>query len=261
MSHNIGIVGVGTIAEAIVEGFIFRRKDGLSISLSPRGARVAARLEARYPRIVHAAKSNQEVLDRSQTVILAVPPPALREVLANLAFQDSHHVINVVAGFSRDDVLSLVAPCREVTQAIPLPAIARGNAPTVLLPPNESAATLFRRGGPVTEVTDERAYAALGTSTAIMASYFALAKTVARWLANQGVPEIDSRNYVAHLLQGLAETTQFNLDKGYHALEEIHATPGSFNDALRSYLEEQGAFKSLEAGLDRLMKRMTGETP
>jgi pyrroline-5-carboxylate reductase len=262
MSHSIGIVGTGTIAEAMVEGFLSRRKDDVSILLSPRGAAVAARLTSRYPRIVGVAKSNQGVVDGSQTIILAVPPPVLREVLSGLTFrEEDHHVISVVAGFSRNDVLNLVAPCRLVTLAIPVPAIARGNASTVLLPPNESAATLFRRAGPVTEVRDERAYAALGTSTAIMASYFALAKTVARWLANQSVPEIDSRNYVANLLQGLAETTHLNLDKDFQSLEEYHAIPGSFNDALRTYLEEQGAFKTLEASLDILMKRMTGETP
>jgi hypothetical protein len=47
----------------------------------------------------------------------------------------------------------------------------------------------------------------------------------------------------------------------FQALEEYHATPGSLNDALRAHLEEMGVFKAVSAGLDRLMKRMTGETP
>jgi hypothetical protein len=49
--------------------------------------------------------------------------------------------------------------------------------------------------------------------------------------------------------------------EGFQALEDYHATVGSFNDALRAHLEEAGAFKALATGLDTLMKRMTGETP
>jgi len=258
---RIGIVGAGTIAEAMVNGFLSRRKDGLSILLSPRGAAVAARLTSRYPQTVRAGESNQAVLNGCSIVILSVRPQVLREVLSGLIFRPDHLVISVVAGFSRNAILSLVAPSRQVTLAIPLPAIERGNAPTVLLPPNESAAALFSRGGSVTAVEDERAYAALGTSTAIMASYFALAKTVTQWLANENVPQAEAGSYIAHLLQGLSETTQLKTSEGFQALEEYHATPGSFNDALRSHLKEQGAFKAVETGLDQLMKRMTGETP
>jgi pyrroline-5-carboxylate reductase len=261
MTARIGFVGTGTIAEAMVEGFLSRRKDDLSILLSPRGAVVAQRLTTRYPQTVRLAESNQEVVDGSATIILAVRPQLLREVLSRLVFRPDHRVISVVAGFSRADVLDFVAPCRQATLAIPLPAMARGDAPTVLLPPDVSAAALFRRAGSVIEVEDERAYAALGTSTTIMASYFALAKTVTTWLTNEDVPEAKARTYVADLLRGLSETTGIKANDDFQALEEYHATPGSLNDALRTHLEEMGVFTAVSAGLDRLMKRMTGKAP
>jgi len=261
MTARIGFVGTGTIAEAMVEGFLSRRKDDLSILLSPRGAVVAQRLTTRYPQTVRLAESNQEVVDGSATIILAVRPQLLREVLSRLAFRPDHRVISVVAGFSRADVLDFVAPCRQATLAIPLPAMARGDAPTVLLPPDVSAAALFRRAGSVIEVEDERAYAALGTSTTIMASYFALAKTVTTWLTNEDVPEAKARTYVADLLRGLSETTGIKANDDFQALEEYHATPGSLNDALRTHLEEMSVFTAVSAGLDRLMKRMTGKAP
>ncbi|WP_245599740.1 NAD(P)-binding domain-containing protein [Embleya scabrispora] len=72
--RRIGIIGVGEIGRAVVEGLC----DGGGASpdvFSPRGARTAAELCERYEG-VHVCADNQEVASRSELVIIAVRRPA-----------------------------------------------------------------------------------------------------------------------------------------------------------------------------------------
>jgi len=182
----------------------------------------------------------------------------INQAVAALPFRSDHHLIRVVAGLTRERLLTLAAPVSETTFAIPLPAMATGSAPTVIMPPNVPAASLFRRAGDVIQISDPQGYAALGTSTAIMASYFAFAGSVANWLTRNQVPQDAARNYAALLLKGLSETTRLRADDSFQVLEDYHATPGSFNDTLRAKLTESGTFEAMAEGLDVLMKRMQG---
>jgi pyrroline-5-carboxylate reductase len=175
-----------------------------------------------------------------------------------LSFRSEQHLICVVAGLTRERLLTLAAPGREITLAIPLPAMANGYAPTVIMPPNEPATLLFRRGGDVIPIADPQSYRALGTSTAIMACYFAFAGSATNWLMRNRVPENVARNYISSLLQGLSQTTQLKVNDSFQVLENHHATPGSFNDTLRIKLTETGTFQAIAEGLDTLMKRMEG---
>jgi pyrroline-5-carboxylate reductase len=68
-----GIIGVGSIAAAIVTGLCEQAQDAPSIVLSPRNASRAADLAARFP-TVHVAQSNQDVIDGSSVLILCLRP-------------------------------------------------------------------------------------------------------------------------------------------------------------------------------------------
>jgi pyrroline-5-carboxylate reductase len=255
---KIGIIGTGFIAEAMVDGFLSKGSNGLSFALSPRGAEVAARIASRHPDCVLIASSSQAVLDASDLVILSVRPQGAAEIVKALKFQPRHRVVSVVAGYSQAAIAAMVAPADRVILAIPLPAMARGSGPTVIMPPDHEVSELFARAGIAIEIDDEHAYAAMGTATAIMAPYFALARTVTDWLSRQGVGEDSARLYVGQLLSGLAETSNKNPKRDFGALESAHATPGSFNDYLRTHLQDKGAYAALDSGLDILLKRMKG---
>lgn len=255
---RLGIIGTGFIAEAMVQGILRDGRGGISIAVSPRGSETANRLAQQYPEIVTVASSNQAVLEAAHLVILAVRPDRLEPVLADLEFGRDHHVVSVVAGFGLSKVARMVEPASRVSLAIPLPAMARGSAPTVITPADDDASALFKRAGPVIEVDSEEAYAALGTSTAIMATHFAIARAATDWLARHGVPAEKARDYVCQLQAGLARTAEDLREHSFQQLETAHATPGSFNDFLRNRLSETGAFSALENSLDVLLARMRG---
>src|SRR3954454_22697619 len=70
MPDDLGIVGVGAIAEAIITGLC--GEDTLtSIHLSPRSGPRARRLAARYPS-VQVADTNQTVVERADIVLLCL---------------------------------------------------------------------------------------------------------------------------------------------------------------------------------------------
>ena len=77
---TIGFIGVGEIAEAIIEG-LAAGEDPPPVVASPRGRERSASLAARFPSLVTVAASNQAVVDAADTVVLAVLPEQLAAVV------------------------------------------------------------------------------------------------------------------------------------------------------------------------------------
>ena len=118
MTEEIGIIGVGEIARAIVQGLCAESDGAPAVLLSPRGAAVSADLARRYPS-VRVCASNQEVVDSSAVVILAVRPDALLDALGQLRVSPRTVVISVVAGVEHDELHALFGPGITIVRAIP----------------------------------------------------------------------------------------------------------------------------------------------
>jgi pyrroline-5-carboxylate reductase len=71
-----------------------------SIWLSPRTSATANRLANRFQGI-SVASCNHEVLDHSDTIVIAVRPSAARDVLSELRFRPDHHPIIRLSALSR----------------------------------------------------------------------------------------------------------------------------------------------------------------
>ena len=168
MPDDLGIVGVGAIAEAIITGLCEGRTTDTSIHLSPRGAARASRLAARYPS-VHVADSSQAAVERADVVLLCVRPQDAPAALSDLSFQARQAVISVMAGIPIGALRTLVGPAEVIVRAIPLPAVARRAGLTAIHPRSEHARAIFDPLGGVMAVDDERALEALSASTATLA--------------------------------------------------------------------------------------------
>jgi hypothetical protein len=175
---DLGILGVGAIAEAIITGLCDDEDIQTSIHLSPRSAVRADRLAARYPS-VRVADSNQAVVERADVVLLCLRPQDGPAALLDLAFRAHQAVISVKAGVPIDALRPLVAPAGPIVRAIPLPAVARRSGLTAIHPPHELARAIFDPLGGVIAVDDERALDALFASTATIAAYLSYLDTSA----------------------------------------------------------------------------------
>lgn len=107
-----GFIGTGGITTAIVTGLCTSDYPPQTIQVSPRNQENANRLAKQFE-AVQVADLNQEVLDRSDIVVLAILPQHKEAVLAPLSFRNDHTVIHLLARTPIDVVLPLVSPAVE----------------------------------------------------------------------------------------------------------------------------------------------------
>ncbi|MBS1604330.1 MAG: NAD(P)-binding domain-containing protein, partial [Bacteroidetes bacterium] len=128
---KIGFIGIGKIASAMIEGLNTSKAAGLEIVLSPRNETLSTRLAAKYPN-VRRLSSNQEVLDHSDIVMIALRPAVAVEVLQTLSFQPRHTVVSLIPLLKYAGLSAAVHPAGIVCRAIPLPTVMAHNCPIPL---------------------------------------------------------------------------------------------------------------------------------
>ncbi|MGO8658826.1 NAD(P)-binding domain-containing protein, partial [Rhizobium ruizarguesonis] len=75
---------------------------------SPRSAHIAATLADEFA-AVRIAKDNQDVVERSDMVFLAIRPQVAEEVVRALSFRDSQMVVSLVAATERQALSEWIA--------------------------------------------------------------------------------------------------------------------------------------------------------
>src|SRR4051794_8906882 len=119
---RIGFVGCGTIAAAMVEGLQAAGREEPIVG-SPRNPGSHAGPATRVAN-VRVAAPNQEVLDASDLVVLAVRPQIAQEVIGELCFRPDHRVLSLTAATSLAELRRRIAPAATVVRAVPVPAVA-----------------------------------------------------------------------------------------------------------------------------------------
>ncbi|NMG46144.1 pyrroline-5-carboxylate reductase [Aromatoleum toluvorans] len=255
---RLGFIGTGVITKAIVTGLIRSSWSFDRIFLSPRNAATAAELAALDPRVQTCA-SNQEVLDSSDVVCIAVVPQIVADVLRELHFEARHHVISFVPGTPVEELNRLLRPARKLARAVPLPAVADGKGCTAIYPPDEVARSLFSALGKAVEVESEHQFDALHAVTATMASFYAVLEAQASWLTQQGLPYKSARAFLSGYSVGLAhETTRTG--QSFPQMIDYLMTPGGLNEQVHAELSSRGAYGHYANALDRVLARIQGRT-
>ena len=249
-----GVIGVGSIATAIVNGLCQGVPDPPEVVLSPRNAVRAAELAARLPP-VRVATDNQQVADDSDVVIICLPPVHAAEVLAGVRFRADHALVSAVAGFPVAQLAAAVTPATNIARSIPLPAVATLGSVTPVHPGTEPATELFDRLGGSMEIADELAYEAVAAASATVAAHFRYLETVADWLSRRGLPSAAARRYVADVFAALSSELD-TPDADFSALAHAHATPGGLNEQFARDLAAAGTYDAVEAGLDAVLDRI-----
>ncbi len=254
---SYGVIGVGSIAAAIVNGLCDGLLDPPEVVLSPRNAERAAELAARLPS-VRVARDNQQVLDESDVVIVCLRPTHVEEALAAVQFRADHAVVSAVAGFPVAHLAGAVSPATSIARGIPLPAVATRGSVTPVHPGTEAATGLFDRLGGSMEVAEELAYEAVAAASATVAAHFRYLETVAAWLSRRGIATPAARRYVADVFAALAGELD-TPDADFSALAHAHATPGGLNEQFARDLAAAGTYDAVEAGLDAVLARIAAK--
>jgi pyrroline-5-carboxylate reductase len=250
---SYGVIGVGSIATAIVTGLCDGVVEPPQVVLSPRNAERAAELAARLP-TVRVATDNQQVVDDSDVVVVCLLPTHAAEVLAGVRFRADHAVVSAIAGFPVAQLAGLVTPATDIARSIPLPAVTTRGSVTPLYPATQAATALYDRLGSSIEIADELAYESVAAASATVAAYFRYLGTIADWLSGRGIPTAAARRYVAATFAALSgELNSPGVD--FATLAQAHTTPGGLNEQFARDLDAAGTYDAVKVGLDAVLAR------
>lgn len=254
-STTIGFVGTGEITKAIVAGLVDHAGVRGEIWLSPRSAEIAAGLATRYPN-VRVAKDNQEVIDRSRHVFMAVRPQIAEEVLSALRFSEEHIVINLIAGYTceRLERDSAQRPGR-IVRAVPFSSIANGNCKTLIFPDDEDVRQMFELVGGTVALSSELQFETMVAMGATMELFFRVLHTYAYWAERRGIDYASARTYLTSQyagLVGVASASQIP----FNVLSKQFSTKGGLNEQVTTAFETGGGFDLLLEALDQVERRL-----
>ncbi|MFG2500952.1 NAD(P)-binding domain-containing protein [Streptomyces sp. NPDC048441] len=248
---RIGIIGVGEIGRAVVTSLCDGLDKAPEVFLSPRGARTAAELSARYES-VRVCADNQEVVDRSELVLIAVRRQDRHEALAGLRVDGDKVVVNVMAGVSNDDLRRTLATDAPLVRAIPLPAIRERRSVTVTWPSQPAVDDLFEQTGGVLPVADEAAFNAFSALTGTLTAHYWYLATLTSWAADQGIASEDADRYIRGLFQGVGRALS-DETRSLHQLAADHETPNGNNERIRTTWFDPANSDALKKALDGLL--------
>jgi pyrroline-5-carboxylate reductase len=252
-----GVIGVGSIAAAMVVGWCDGVIEPPEVVLSPRNAERSAELAGRFA-TVRVAATNQAVVDASDVVVVCLLPGNAAEVLAGLTFRPDQAVVSAVAGIDLARLTDLVAPAGEVARSVPLPAVATRESVTPVHPGGPAVEEVFARLGGSLVVAEEAAYESIAAASATVAAYFGYLGAIAGWLTSRGIAEDGARRYVAATFAALSGELGAP-DPDFGELANAHATPGGLNEQFARDLGEAGVYDAVRDGLDAILARLLGD--
>ncbi|MDG1437468.1 MAG: NAD(P)-binding domain-containing protein [Emcibacteraceae bacterium] len=255
MTKTIGIIGVGHFAAYLVEGFINASPDQ-SIILSPRGKKISDGLAKQFN--CGIATDNQDVINKSDIIILSVKPNDLMDVLKGVDFPANKLVISVVAGAHYKQVTSLVAPASAVC-ALPISCAAINKSPTLLYPEHNEAKKALSLLGTVITCASQQEFNTAGTYSAFYGWQFKFMEEISQWGVKNDLPAEMARDIVEQISAGAAGMAAKDVDKTLEEIVSGVATKGGITELGLDIIDSQNSFKSWHDAMDAVRTRLSAK--
>ena len=91
----LGFIGTGKITSSIVYGLLKSKLKTKRVYISSSNKNIAQKLK-RKSRVIKIMKDNQEIINKSSTIILAVTPAVANKILKKLKFNKSKEIISLI---------------------------------------------------------------------------------------------------------------------------------------------------------------------
>ena len=250
---NIGFIGSGHIASSIIEGIFKSKLKIKKIFISPRNKSISKKLSKRFKKVI-VSNNNQQVLDSSSWVFLAVTPNVGNKILRRLRFNKSKKIISLISTININQ-LKKITKNRNISRVIPLPFIGMRKGPIIICPKDNKLKNFFKHLGKVIELTSENKSKSFWATSSFMASFYNLLNETSSWLVSKGIKRNKAENYTRELFLALSEDA---INKNKISLKQLvleSQTPGGTNAFVLKELKKKKFYKVQQKVLNSIYKK------
>ena len=251
----LGFIGTGKISSSVIKGISNSKLSYKKIIISPRNYKLSKLLKKKY-RKVTIAKNNQEIVNKSNWVFLAVTPSVGKKIIKELKFKSTQTVISFISTITLAELKKTIKVKAKIVRAIPLPPISIKKGPVPICPPNKKVKAFFDKIGTTVEIKNEKLSINFWSTSGMMAPFYQLLSSMTDWLVKKGVKRNNAQKYITSLFLALSEDAVVNSKKDLKYLVKESQTPKGLNEQGVKELTKAGFYKSLEKTLNNIHKRL-----
>ena len=252
---KLGFIGTGQISKAVINGIINSKINYSKIYISKRNTKISLNLKRKSKKIL-IFKNNQEIINRSDWVFLAVTPSVGNKILKNLKFKKKQTVISFISTIKMNELKKYIKVTSKIVRAIPLPPISLKKGPVPIFPPNNKVKLFFDQIGTAIEIKNEKSSLNFWATSSMMAPFYELLKTLSSWLISKGIKKNDAQKYITSLFVALSEDALVNSKKDLKILVKNSQTPKGLNEQAVNELRKSGFYKSLIKTANSVLRRL-----
>ena len=252
---KIGFIGTGHITKSVINGILSSKLKIKKILISKRSNKISTALKKKSKKIA-ILNDNQEIINKSNWVFLAVTPEVGHKILPKLKFKKNQTIISFISTIKMRDLKNYVKVNSKIVRAIPLPPISIRKGPVPIFPPNKKVKQFFDYLGTTVEINKENLSLNFWSTSSMMAPFYELLQTLSSWLNSKGINKMDAQKYITSLFIALSEDAKVNAKKDLKILVKNSQTPRGLNEQAVNELRKSGFFKSLNITTNSVLKRL-----
>ena len=251
----LGFIGTGKISSSIIFGIFKSKLKVKRIYISSRNRSLAKKLTKKF-RQVKILNNNQEIIDKSSTIILSVTPNVGNKILAKLKFSKNKKIVSLISTINLNKLKKLTKN-KNITRVTPLPPIEIKKGPIVIYPPNKDIKNLFKHLGEVIEIRNEKLSYKFWATASVMAAYYEILNVSANWLIKKGIKKNIANNYIAELFLSLSQDAVNKKSQGFKKLVKDSQTPNGLNMQVLNELKKGKFYSKFIKAMDNVNKRVS----
>ncbi len=251
----LGFIGCGKISFSVLTGIFSSNLKIKKILVSKRNSKISSFLRKKYKKVI-VAKENQEIIDKSDWVFLAVTPSVGEKIIKELKFKPNQKIISFISTITIPKLKRMIKVKADIVRAIPLPPISLKQGPIPICPPNKKVKKFFDHLGSTIEIKNEKLSINFWSTSGMMASYYDLLRTMSDWLVKRGVKRLDAQKYITSLFLALSKDAVVNSKKDLKYLVKESQTPKGLNEQALKDMSRKKFYKSIIETLNNVHKRL-----
>ena len=199
---KIGFLGSGHITSSVIEGIVKSKLKINKIYISPRNKLISKKLSIKFKKVT-ISKNNQQLIDSSNWVFLAVTPRVGDKILKELNFRQNQKIVSFISTLNLEK-LKKHTKNKNITRVIPMPFIGIKKGPIIICPKDKKVKNFFDKLGKTIEIKKEKISKNFWTVSSFMAPFYQLMTTTGDWLVRRGVKRKEAEDYTREFFLALS---------------------------------------------------------